>query len=203
MIKNIVLGVLCLAIAFVGYQIFDAYRVRGALADVEAPLQTGPQDADLEVVEFLDYGCPYCREAHPTIMEAVQRDGRVRYIPRPVAFLGPESAYAAVVAYAAAQQDKFFEMHDALIRNFDNFNETTMPNIAAQAGADPALIQQQLDKGYLQEQVLENLDLFEAMGTNATPTFVIGGDMIYVPEGRMPSVDDFLEMFNKARGEAQ
>lgn len=203
MIRNIFLGVLFIVIALVGYQVYDLYRVRGALSDVGDAYKYGSETANLEVVEFLDYGCPYCRQIHPTIAEAVLRDGNVTFIPRPVAFLGPESAYAAVVAYAAAEQDRFFEMHETLINNFEMLNESTLPDIAAKADADPVKLQEAIDSGNLQDIVLGNIDLFESMGTNATPTFIIGGKITYVPEGTMPTAQDFLDMFAKARGEAQ
>lgn len=201
MIRNIFLVLLGVAIAFVGYKVFDLYQSRSSIANVEDGYRTGSKNATLEVVEFLDYGCPYCREAHPTITEAVRRDGNVSYVPRPVAFLGPDSAYAAVVAYAAGEQGKFIEMHDVLIRNFEALSPETLPSIAAQAGVDAAALQKAIDNGGLENAVLENLDLFEKMGLNATPAFIIGEDTIYIPEGRMPEVQDFLDMFAKARGE--
>lgn len=203
MIKNIFFAVLALAMLFVGYQIFDIYNARTKLNKVDDTYKSGPASANLEVVEFLDYGCPYCREAHPTITQAVERDGNITYIPRPVAFLGPNSAYAAVIAYGAAEQGKFFEMHDALIRNFESLSEETLPDIAAQAGVDYAALQKALEAGHLQEKVIENLDIFESLGHRATPTFIIGGGVAYTPEGRMPEVDDFLKMFDQARGQAQ
>ena len=201
MIRNIFLAVLVIAIAFVGYQVFDIYRMRSALTDVGEQYKSGPETANLEVVEFLDYGCPYCRQVHPTITEAVRQDGNVTYIPRPVAYLGEASAYAAVIAYGAAEQDRFFEMHDVLIRDFELLDEGTLPNIAGNAGVDVQKLQDAMDAGYLQDIVIENIDLLNSIGTNATPTFIIGDETVYVPEGSMPTVDDFLDMFAKARGE--
>mgnify|MGYP000392104120 CR=1 FL=1 len=200
MLRNIALVCIGLVIAYVGYEIFTLYQKYNDLDNVGVEYRMGNEDADLSVVEFLDYGCPYCREVHPTIMQAVAQDGKVDYVPRPVAFLGEKSAHAAIVVYGAAQQGKFFQMHDAIIANFPDFSDEMLPKIASEAGVNMIELQQDIDTQDLQEYVISNMDLFKRLGGKATPTFIIDKRIFYVPEGNMPSVEDFLTLFAEARG---
>lgn len=199
MLRNILLVIIGLGFAYVGYQVYSLYRIHLRLGNVAHEYRYDQEDANLLVVEFLDYGCIYCRQVHPTIMDAISRDGKITYIPRPIAMLGPDSAYAAVVAYAAGRQDKFMAMHNAVMENFENLDDGTLPQIATSAGVDPVELQNELDAGVVQDYVIENIDLFNAIGGRATPTFIIGGKIFYVPEGQMPEVEDFLNMFEEAR----
>lgn len=201
MFRNIVLGLIIICIAYVGYQIFDIYYTRGAASSVEEPYKLGSESANLNVVEFLDYACPYCRKIHPTITEAVRRDGRVTFIPRPVAFMDDSSIYAALTVYAAAEQNKFFEVHNMMIEHFEDLDQDNMPTYLQDLGVDLEKLDAAVKSGNLQKKIIENSEIFRSIGTGATPTFIIGDAKIYVPQGQMPSVEDFLDMFAEVRGE--
>lgn len=160
----------------------------------------GPADADLEVVEFIDYACPFCQQIHPTIIEAVQRDGRVRYLPKPLPVLGNErSANAAIMAYAAGQQGKFFELHDIIIRDFASFDDAKAIQVMRDLGIDADQLKRDALGKQTRRMLSENGELYQSYDTGATPTFVFGGHTVYVPKGTMPTADDFLRMFNEAR----
>ena len=74
---------------------------------------TGP----VELVEFGDFECPYCRDAAPSVARVLARlDGRVRLRWRhfPIASKHPHAERAAEAAEASGAQGRFWEMHDAL-----------------------------------------------------------------------------------------
>lgn len=79
----------------------------------------GSEDAPVIVVEFSDFGCPYCARFALETLPAVEREfiesGQVRwqYVP---AVLGsfPNGVQAAITAECAADQGRFWEMHDLL-----------------------------------------------------------------------------------------
>src|SRR5262245_45144497 len=126
-------AVLILALAaiavYVSYGIYKSITVRSGASNVPASFTFGPQDADLKVVEFFAYDCVPCQSLDPIFVDAVKRDGHVLFIPRPVFSGAPESVHAAVLTYAAAKQDKFMAMHNALIGNFRVLNEEVMNDI--------------------------------------------------------------------------
>lgn len=195
-----ILYIILAAIAvYLSVNIFQLYTAQRGLANVPAGYATGPESADLTVVEFLSYSCRYCREVHPTITEAVKRDGNIRYIPRPVGSGDSESMQAAKIVYAAGEQGKFIEMHNALIENYRVVDEDALVELSRRVGVDVNELNKALGSGGGEKRIKKNTKLFLNIGGQATPTFIIGGEIIYVPEGQMPLVDDFLAMFAEAR----
>src|SRR5690606_24723077 len=76
----------------------------------------GPATALVTVVEFADYHCPYCAKVQgdlERLLEAHPDDVRLVYVQRPLA-MHPNARDASKAAFAAAKQDKFWEMHDKL-----------------------------------------------------------------------------------------
>lgn len=193
---------IALAALYLSYDIYRAIDARGNIANADAAYIFGPEDADLTVVEFFDYTCPYCREVHPTITEAVKQDGKVRYIPRAIPPQSEEAVMAIMVAEKAAQHGKFFEMHDQLMKNYLPITDRRLSELSFEAGLDLEEVDAEFDESAIIERLRENSNLFKLYGGQATPMFVIGKDMVYVPEGRMPTVEDFLRMFNEARGKS-
>ena len=49
------------------------------LRDPDVPA-TGNPDGDINIVEWFDYNCPYCRKIAPEIRQVVQDDGKVRLV---------------------------------------------------------------------------------------------------------------------------
>ena len=79
----------------------------------------GNPEARVTVVEYSDFSCPHCNDLSPAIERLIQeyvREGDVRVIYKPVVFVYPERSVPAGLAAAvcAAEQDKFWEMHDAI-----------------------------------------------------------------------------------------
>lgn len=50
----------------------------------------GPADADVTVVEFMDYRCGYCRRAHPEVQQLLDSDANVRLIVKEFPILGED-----------------------------------------------------------------------------------------------------------------
>jgi protein-disulfide isomerase len=78
----------------------------------------GNPDAPVTVVEYADLQCPYCaqwaREAFPAIVRDYVRTGRVRFVFRGLAFIGPDSETALRAALAAGEQDRLWDVVHAL-----------------------------------------------------------------------------------------
>ena len=78
----------------------------------------GKADAPVTIIEFGDFQCPYCgkffAEVEPFIKSAFIDTGKAKMVYKPLAFLGQESVDAATAAECAADQGKFWEMHDAI-----------------------------------------------------------------------------------------
>lgn len=83
--------------------------------DVAAPA-VGPEDADVVLVEFLDYRCPYCRTLSG-IIDEVQEKFRLRVIYKEWPILGASSRLASRAALAAHNQGRYLDFHKRLIRS--------------------------------------------------------------------------------------
>ncbi|MGD0866244.1 MAG: thioredoxin domain-containing protein, partial [Rhizomicrobium sp.] len=82
----------------------------------------GAATAPVTLVEYGDYQCPYCGEAYPIVKKVQKRLGaKLRFVFRnfPLAEAHPFATGAAEMAEAAALQDKFWQMHDALYEHQD------------------------------------------------------------------------------------
>jgi protein-disulfide isomerase len=136
------------------------------------------------LVEFSDFQCVYCRkfwqETLPRIEERYIRSGKVRFLYRHLAILGEASVLAAQAAACAHDQGKFWEYHDALFRNNSPLAYTTarLKRYAGQSGLDERTFSTCLDSGKHAERVEAETILGRALGANATPAFLINGQLL-------------------------
>jgi protein-disulfide isomerase len=75
----------------------------------------GAADADVTIVEFLDYNCPYCKRFAPTVQTLLAQDHKIAIVYKDWPILGDVSVYAAKAALAARWQGKYLAAHDALL----------------------------------------------------------------------------------------
>lgn len=88
---------------------------------VEGLPMRGNPDADITIVEFSDFQCPYCSRASTTVEQVIEQYGddvRLVYLQYP---LGnhPWARPASIAALCAAQQDPaaFWTLHDNYFQN--------------------------------------------------------------------------------------
>lgn len=150
----------------------DAATREFSLSDVP---RKGPSDARVEIVEFIDYGCPACRtfgEVTDRAHEAWPNDVAVyyRFFPLPNNPTGEEAARAAVAAY---RQGHFDEMHAALFENQRRHDEDSLRAYAEEIGLD----MEQFEEDYEAAGELVERDRSRAreVGVRATPTVFING----------------------------
>lgn len=146
----------------------------------------GNLEADLTIVEFVDYRCGYCRRAHDEVAELVQSDGNIRLVLKEFPILGPQSTLSSQFAIAVRQlhgDDAYKAAHDALIALRGDATPETLARLAADLGHDPAAIAARMAAPEVQAVIDTNHALGGLMEINGTPTFVIDETMVrgYVP----------------------
>ncbi|MBT4121723.1 thioredoxin domain-containing protein [bacterium] len=80
----------------------------------------GNLDAQVKLVEFSDFQCPYCARAHPTLKRIIEDYGdQVVWVYKhyPLDQLHPYARGASESAECAGEQDMFWEYTDALYEN--------------------------------------------------------------------------------------
>ena len=139
----------------------------------------GSRDAQVTLVEYGDFQCPYCARAHAALTELMRQYGeRVALVYRhlPLTDLHPFAAPAAQASEAAGAQGKFWEMHDALFENQGMLDEDALPAIASGLGLDAQRFERELDDGSHRGRVEADVEQAGRLGARGTPTFFINGE---------------------------
>ncbi len=137
---------------------------------------TGPVDAPLTLVEYLDYECPFCGRMTGVAREMTAHFGdRLRYVVRHMPLeVHPHAQLAALAVEAAARQGKFWEMHDLLFARQDELELQDLVGYAAELGLDVEAFMRDLDDEESARRVQRDVASAEASGVRGTPTFFIG-----------------------------
>src|SRR4051794_34164988 len=86
-------------------------------AAIETPFASswkGAPKADVTLVEFFDYACPYCKASNPAVDRLLQQDKGLKVVYRELPILGPDSVTAARLSLEASKLGRFAKFHDAL-----------------------------------------------------------------------------------------
>jgi protein-disulfide isomerase len=135
-------------------------------------------EGSVELVEFGDFECPYCRDAAPSVARVLARlDGRVRLRFRhfPIFPKHPHALRAAAAAEAAGRQGRFWEMHDLLFAHQKELDDEHLTGFAQQLGLDIERFRSDLDAEATAATVEEDRAEGEAAGVRSTPAFFIDG----------------------------
>jgi Na+:H+ antiporter, NhaA family len=99
----------------------------------------GPDNAKITIVEYGDFECPYCGRLRPVLEELREKSPDVRMVFRhfPLRTLHPRATATAIVAEAAADQGRFWEMHDILYDNQRFLTDADLEHYAAQVDVEP------------------------------------------------------------------
>lgn len=74
--------------------------------DTNSPI-VGPSGRVVEVVEFFDYRCAFCKRAEPVLRKLLADNPNIRMIYKELPVLGPESILASHASIAAYRQKLF------------------------------------------------------------------------------------------------
>jgi protein-disulfide isomerase len=138
----------------------------------------GQSGAPLTLVEFGDYQCPYCGEAHAVIKRLQKALGRrLRFIFRnfPLTEIHPYALLAAETAEASALQDKFWQMHNLIFENQQLLEPEVLPAWAHKLGLDMKLFATDLQQGDIIKRIEEDRASGMQSGVSGTPAFFING----------------------------
>src|SRR5437762_2768798 len=99
----------------------------------------GPATAPITIVEYGDYECPNCLNAVPIIREVQETLGpRLRFVFRhfPQSSIHPHASAAAEAAEAAGEQNKFWQMHQALFAHQKELADLDLAHVALTLGLE-------------------------------------------------------------------
>lgn len=92
----------------------------------------GGANAKVTIVEFSDFQCPFCSRALPTInqiMSEYKDDVRLVYKHYPITSIHPNAQKASEASECAREQNKFWEYHDLLFQNQQQWSQLQQATI--------------------------------------------------------------------------
>lgn len=139
----------------------------------------GPKDAKVVLVEFGDFQCPFCKENAPDLAKLRKNYGdRVKFIWRdfPLTYSHPQALIAAKAASCANDQNAFWEYHDVLFENQNNFeDELALIGYATDLGLDEKVFTSCIDSSKYEIEAKNDLQDGTTFSVRGTPTYFING----------------------------
>ncbi len=192
---KLVIGIILVSIGVTFLGIKLAYRPAAEptlalsadlLNNPASPRLTGASST-ISIVEFADFECPACGAMQPIFKQLLKDEGsKITFVFRN--FLIHENADKfAIAALAAGKQGKFWEMHDMMFDNQDEWSDISLDKqmaifagYAQKLGLDMTKYQADLGDKTLADLVAKDQHDGVAMGINATPTIIINNNRIIV-----------------------
>jgi protein-disulfide isomerase len=137
----------------------------------------GRDDAPIELVEFSDFDCPYCRRATETIdLLMEQFAGQIRFVYKDYPLPShPDAFKAAEAGNCAHEQGRFWELHDTMFASQGSLGVEELKGYAADLGLDTAAFDACLDSGRHAAAVNRDVRIGMSYGVSSTPTLFLNG----------------------------
>lgn len=156
----------------------------------------GSANAKITLIEYSDFECPYCLNHKATVDKIVQNyGGDVRVIFRhyPLSF-HPNAQKAAEASECAAEQGKFWEMHDKIFAA----NEAGTMSVdkwkaeAKSLGLNTKKFNECLDSGKYADEISAEEQAGLAAGVEGTPATFVNGELVSgaIPYDQFKSIID-------------
>jgi protein-disulfide isomerase len=158
----------------------------------------GSKDADVTIVEFLDYRCPYCRRLEQSIQKLLNTDHKLRVVYKQLPILGPASVFAARLALVAHKLGKHAAYHTALMAKTGTIDEKAIIEVAQSVGLGYAQAGPLVDSAEISGALRSDIELAKELALSKTPDLVIGQEVIQgAPD--LESLAEFVDQQRRRR----
>lgn len=148
----------------------------------------GNKDAKVVLIEYGDFQCPGCAGSYPQL-KAIKEEYKeqIAFVFRnfPLTTMHPNALAASTAAEAAAQQGKFWEMHDKLYENqnaWQSADTTARMGIFSGYANDVGVKMEQftndLSSTRVSGKISRDRALGNKIGVTGTPSLYIGADKV-------------------------
>lgn len=144
------------------------------------------EQADVVIVEFGDFQCPFCKKLWTGMeeyLDTTDRSIRLHFAHYPlndacnpgINDLHPFACQAAVAAVCSAKQEKFWTFGDVVFENQESLERGDLVDYAKESGLDVDAFETCLDDPKAMGQVRYDIGLGNKADLSGTPTFFING----------------------------
>ena len=169
-----------LAKAITGQNPDGTVSVEGKEINTDNLKVRGNNQAEIYLVEFSDYQCPFCARFHDTPKNVVdESNGKVAWVWKyfPLTQIHPEARPSAIAAECVAKiggSEKFWQFSDMLITNQARLSENLYKTEATKIGINAAAFANCIKDPAVAAEVDKNTKEGEDLGVTGTPsTFVV------------------------------
>jgi len=139
----------------------------------------GPDNAEITIIEFSDFECPYCQRWHNEVFDRILEDypDQVRIVYRdfPLKSIHPNATPAAEAANCAREQDAFWDYSKQLYSGKYELSPENYLLIADGLELDTEAFQECFDSGRYADEVEADYQYAGNLGVRSTPTFFLNG----------------------------
>ena len=163
----------------------------------------GDANAPITIVEFSDYGCPFCGRHFSQVLPQIKSEyidsGMVKVVYRDFAFKGETSQNLAASAECAGEKSDadFYLIHDYIFNN-PGADLDSIVAFGKSNGLD-STFETCVQNGDMLEEVQADMADAQSYGVNSTPTFFINGEKVV---GAQP-FEAFKQVIDKQLAELQ
>ena len=157
---------------------------QGEIAQLSLPVSIkrdhirGKSNAPITLVEYGDYECPHCGQAHAVVNEIqTHLKDQLRFVFRnfPLTQIHPHAQQTAEAAEAGGVQKKFWEMYDILYENQQALDYYHLIEYASIVGLNIERFNNDLFSHVHASRIHEDFISGVRSGVNGTPTFFLNG----------------------------
>lgn len=201
-VKNIwILFIFVILLLYIGVNISEKY------ADESKMIvhSKGSENAKLQLIEYSDFECPACSLYHKVVDEVIKEyknDLNLTFNHFPLRSIHKKAQIAAQVSEAAGFQNKFWEMHDLLFINQEDWSssnsyEAKFIEYAQELNLNIDQFKKDYKSNKARKIVNSHYDKALENGINSTPTFILNGEKIKMK----PDLESFKEVLEKTLNE--
>jgi len=156
------------------------------LKTVETGHDQGPADAKVVLTEFGDYQCPVCGAYFPLLKDQIlpQYAGKIRFVFKNFPLSQHQNAQnAAEAAEAAGAQGMYWQMHDLLYENQNDWATLSDPvptfgKYASQLGLDADRLMSEVRAKKYASIITTDENFGVKLQVQGTPTFFVNGKVV-------------------------
>jgi protein-disulfide isomerase len=173
---------------------------KGTLAGIpQDGTRLGRDGAPVTIRLYEDFQCPACgqfaRETLPEVIERHVKPGDAKLVSETLVFIGPDSVSAARAAFAAGQQDRYWQYAALLFENqgAENSGYVTdefLTNLAKETEGLDVNEWNEARQGGFEKELRAAQQRAKEAGVNSTPSLVVSGpDGQVTLRGAVPAED--------------
>jgi len=166
----------------------------------------GDSNAPITILEWGDYQCTFCYKFHQNTLDTINDDfiktGKVKLVFKDFPLNGPDSILAAEAAYCAQDQEKYWQYHNELYKNWGGektgwITRESLDIFAVTVDLDLVEFNTCLDNHKYQNKVITHHEFGKEIGIDATPSFLVFNDKKIIKiRGNQP-LEVFLKTFDE------